>query len=96
MDSINKPGVCLPETLASFLFLCLYSFIVPPMGGYINGGQLELGMGFLVVACLSGWRAFVVNTRSPWFRRLVQMPLVIAVSYEAIQYPIVLFYKSFL
>ncbi len=83
MDPNNESGVCLPETLTSLFFLCLYSFSVAPMGAYSNGGPL--GLGLVLVACWFAWRAFTLNKQFALLRRFGQLPLVIFVTYSAIR-----------
>lgn len=88
-ESAKDPSFRLEETLMALAitFIC-YPLLVAGTGFFSNGGPY--GFGFLVAACWYAWRAFVLNTKSSWLRRVVQMPLVIVVTYQAIHDGIVL------
>lgn len=88
-ESAKDPSFRLEDTLMTLAitFIC-YPLLVAGIGIFSNGDPF--GLGFLVAACWYAWRAFVLNTKSPWLRRLVQMPLVIVVTYQAIHNGIVL------
>ncbi len=63
----------------AFLF---YPTTIAAIGIYSNGGVL--GFGSLVIASLFAWRALVLNMRSSWLRRLLQLPLAALVTFMAI------------
>lgn len=51
-------------------------------GGASNGGARGLGM--LAFGSFLAWRAFSLIRRSPWLRRLLQLPLTAIVTFMAI------------
>ena len=63
----------------AFLF---YPLTIAPIGPASNGGAL--GLGSLVIALLLAWRAFALNMKSPWVRRLVHLPLAAVVTFMVI------------
>lgn len=59
-----------------------YPMTIAPKGATANGGFL--GLTSLVLASTLSWRAFALNSKSPWIRRLIQLPVTALVSFMAI------------
>jgi hypothetical protein len=80
----NKSSRRLMDTaVAVGLVVIFYPMTIAPIGWASNGGLL--GLGSLTVASHFSWRAFVLNCRSPWLRRLLQAPLAASITYLAIR-----------
>ena len=84
MEVMQKDGPSphLAETfVAAGIAFCFYPMTIAPIGVASNGGAL--GLASLVVALVFAWRAFALNTKAPWLRRLVQLPLAALVMFLA-------------
>lgn len=83
VEAHKEQSLRLGDTVAAagiaFLF---YPMTIAPIGTASNGGVL--GFGSLVVASFFAWRAFALNMRSPWLRRLLHLPLAALLSFMAI------------
>lgn len=83
MDQRQQHSSCLGLTAgAAAIAFLFYPMTIAPTGNLSNGGVL--GFGSLVVASVLAWRAFTLS-KSPWLRRLVQLPLTALISYMAIK-----------
>lgn len=73
----------LADTALSVVFaFLLYPMTVVPTGDRSNGGVI--GFSLVVIASFYAWRALILNDRSPWLRRLFQLPLAALVTFTAI------------
>ena len=84
-STIDTSGSCrLGDTVAAVLLaLVLYPMSIAPTGVSSNGGLI--GICSLVAAAFFSWRAFHLNRRSSWLRRLLQLPLAAILTYLAIR-----------
>ena len=67
---------------AAGIVFVFYPMILASLGNHTNGGAL--GLGSLLIASVLSWRAFLCNRKTPWMRRLVQMPLTAFLTYLVI------------
>jgi hypothetical protein len=59
-----------------------YPMTIAPTGAAANGGFL--GLTFLLLASALSWWAFARNSKAPWIRRLIQLPVTAMVSFMTI------------
>ncbi len=78
--SSSRFGDTVAAVLLAFLF---YPMSIAPTGVFSNGGLI--GICSLVAAAFFSWRAFLLNRRSSWLRRLLQLPLAALLTYLAIR-----------
>ncbi len=89
----RQESTFLGSTIAAMVILLFfYPMSLAPTGPLTNGGAL--GLGFLVIASALAWRAFLLNRRNPWLRRIVQLPLTGVATYLAIAEAVVQCYAG--
>ena len=73
----------LSATVAAIgIAMVFYPMTIAGIGSASNGGIL--GFGSLVIASGLSWWAFALNRKSPWLRRLLQLPITALVTFMAI------------
>jgi len=81
-EATKGPGVRLSRLNICSIVFVFYPMILASLGNHTNGGAL--GLGSLLIASVLSWRAFLCNRKTPWMRRLVQMPLTAFLTYLVI------------
>lgn len=64
------------------IVLLFYPTTIAPIGALSNGGLK--GFSSLVIASGFSWWAFLCNRKSPWIRRLIQLPVTALITFMAI------------
>jgi hypothetical protein len=83
MNGPGKSSLYMGTTAGAIAIVFLfYPWTIYPIGASSNGGAL--GFGSLIAASGLSWWAFTSNSRSPWLRRLVQLPVTAFVIFMAI------------
>ena len=72
------------DTVAAVLLaVVLHPMSIAPTGVSSNGGLI--GICSLLAATFFSWRAFCLNRRLSWLRRVLQLPLAAILSYLTIR-----------
>lgn len=79
-DRPNQPDYYWTTGVAFMIYFILYPTTVAPVGPWSNGGGL--GLACLLTALLLSWRAFHLNTTSPWMRKFFQLPVTAVITFQ--------------